>query len=78
MRRSTIRARCSRLTHPDLFTRASRHVAVETSGGLTRGMTVIDRRTLVERPPPNCDVLTEIADDAAFAVILDAIASFSG
>ena len=65
------------LTHPDLFTRASRHVAVETSGALTRGMTVIDRRTLVERPPPNCDVLAEVADDAAFAIILDAIASFS-
>ena len=65
------------LTHPDLFTRASRHVAVETSGALTRGMTVIDRRTLVERPAPNCDVLTEIEADAAFAVIVDAIASFS-
>ena len=62
------------LTHPDLFTRASRHVAVETSGALTRGMTVIDRRTLVERPAPNCDVLTEIDADAAFDVIVDAIA----
>jgi inosine-uridine nucleoside N-ribohydrolase len=65
------------LTHPELLSRSSHHVAVETSGGLTRGMTVIDRRTLVERPPPNCDVLTEIADDAAFAVIVDAIAAFS-
>ena len=40
-------------------------------------MTVIDQRTLVERPPPNCDVLTEIDAEAAFAIILDAIASFS-
>jgi hypothetical protein len=40
-------------------------------------MTVVDQRTLVERPPPNCDVLTEIDDDAAFAVILDAIRWFA-
>ena len=48
------------LTHPDLFRRRARHVAVETSGSLTRGMTVIDRRTLIERPPPNCDVLEHV------------------
>ena len=40
-------------------------------------MTVIDRRTLKERPPPNCDVLTAIDADAAFGVIVDAIASFA-
>jgi inosine-uridine nucleoside N-ribohydrolase len=65
------------LTHPDLFERTARHVAVETTGALTRGMTVIDQRTLIERPPPNCDVLTTIDADAAFALILDTIASFS-
>jgi inosine-uridine nucleoside N-ribohydrolase len=65
------------LTHPDLLARVPRHVAVETVGTLTRGMTVVDQRTLVERPPPNCDVLTEIDDDAAFAVILDAIRWFA-
>jgi inosine-uridine nucleoside N-ribohydrolase len=65
------------LTHPELFERVARHVAVETAGALTRGMTVIDRRTLIERPPPNCDVLTQIDADAAFAIILDTIASFS-
>ncbi len=65
------------LTHPDLLTKTPRHVAVETAGTLTRGMTVIDHRTLVERPPPNCDVLTGIDDDAAFAVIEQAISHFS-
>jgi inosine-uridine nucleoside N-ribohydrolase len=65
------------LTHPDLFERTPRHVAVETAGALTRGMTVIDRRTLVERPPPNCDVLEQIAADDAFGVIVEAISSFS-
>jgi inosine-uridine nucleoside N-ribohydrolase len=64
------------LTHPDLVTSVPRHVAVETAGGLTRGMTVIDQRTLVDRPPPTCDVLTGIDADAAFAVILDAIAFY--
>lgn len=65
------------LTHPELFTRVARHVAVETAGTLTRGMTVIDERTLVERPPPNCDMLTTVDDDAGFAVIVEAIASFA-
>ncbi len=65
------------LTHPDLFRRRARHVVVETSGSLTRGMTVIDRRTLIERPPPNCDVLEHVDDEAAFAVIIDSVASFS-
>ena len=62
------------LSHPQLFQRERRHVAVETSGNLTRGMTVIDRRTLKERPPPNCDVLTAIDADAAWTVIIDALA----
>lgn len=65
------------LTHPDLFRKRRRHVAIETSGRLTRGMTVIDRRDLVERPPPNCDVLEHVDSDAAFDVILESIASFS-
>ena len=45
------------LTHRELFTSSERHVAVETHGELTRGMTVIDRRDLKERPAPNCTVL---------------------
>ena len=65
------------LTHPDCSSASDRHVAVETTGELTRGMTVIDRRTLSERPPPNCDVLTTIDADAAWAVIVDAVASFA-
>ena len=65
------------LTHPDLFARERRHVAVETAGALTRGMTVIDHRTLKDRPAPNCDVLTDVDADAAFAAIVAAIASFA-
>lgn len=65
------------LTHPHLFTRHLAHVAVETDGHLTRGQTVIDRRTLLEVPDPNCDVLTGIDADAGFAVVNEAIAHFS-
>jgi inosine-uridine nucleoside N-ribohydrolase len=66
------------LTHPNLFEHEPRHVAVETAGNLTRGMTVIDRRTLVERPGPNCDVLTRVDADGAWRVITDAIAAAGG
>jgi inosine-uridine nucleoside N-ribohydrolase len=65
------------LTAPELFQRARRHVAVETAGALTRGMTVIDNRTLTERPHPNCDVLTSVDADAAFARVDAAIRAFS-
>lgn len=65
------------LTHPDLFERERRHVAVETEGVYTRGMTVIDRRTLRDRPPANCDVLTRVDAKAAFDLLVDAIATFS-
>lgn len=65
------------LTHSHLFTRQSRHVVVETQGLHTRGMTLIDERRLLERRAPNCDVLFGVDADAAFDVIVQAIASFS-
>ncbi len=66
------------LTHPHLFTVAERHVTVETAwGASTRGMTVIDERTLVERAAPNARVLVDVDADGAFAVLVDAVASFS-
>lgn len=65
------------LTHPELFTRRAAHVVVETAGEHTRGMTVIDRRTLVERPAASCDVVWEADADAAFSVMTEAIRHFS-
>ena len=65
------------LTHPGLFEMHQAHVAVETHGRLTRGMTVIDQRRLLERPAPNCTVVDRIDDEAGFAVIDEAIAHFS-
>jgi inosine-uridine nucleoside N-ribohydrolase len=63
------------LTHPGLFTRVPHHVAVETSGAATRGMTVIDRRTLLDRPAPNADVLMSVDAAATLDVLLEAIAA---
>jgi inosine-uridine nucleoside N-ribohydrolase len=65
------------LTHRELFASTERHVAVETHGDLTRGMTVIDRRDLRERPAPNCTVLESVDSDAAWRLIVDAIAQAS-
>ena len=64
------------LTHPDLFTRGAAHVVVETGGAHTRGMTVVDLRTLKDRPAPNVELLMSIDEEAGFQVILDAVASF--
>jgi inosine-uridine nucleoside N-ribohydrolase len=65
------------LTHPALFSLKDQHVRIETSGELTRGMTVIDMRGLIERLDPNCTVLWDVDADAAFNVIADAIGYFS-
>ena len=65
------------LTHPALFTRSFSHVVVETAGEHTRGMTVIDQRTLLDRPAPNCDRLTGVDGDMAWAVVIEAITHFS-
>lgn len=65
------------VTHPELFGRVPRHVEIETRGEHTRGMTVIDERTITSRDAPNCDVLTTVDDDAVFDLLLAAIARFS-
>lgn len=61
------------LTHPHLFEAADRFVVVETRGEHTRGMTVIDRRSLHECPPPNCRVLERVDADGAWQVVVDAV-----
>jgi inosine-uridine nucleoside N-ribohydrolase len=53
------------------------HVEVETAGQITRGMTLIDDRALVERPAPNCRVLQTIDSDAAFELIVEAVQTSS-
>jgi inosine-uridine nucleoside N-ribohydrolase len=64
------------VTHQFLAT-PERIEPIATRGALTRGMTVIDNRTLTERPDPTCDVLTSVDADAAFTRIETAIHAFS-
>lgn len=61
------------LTHPELFTSTSTFVDVMVTGEHTRGMTIIDQRTLIDRPAANCTVLTDVDADAAWAITVDAI-----
>jgi inosine-uridine nucleoside N-ribohydrolase len=63
------------LAEPTLFERHRRHVAVETTGMLTRGMTVIDERSVKSRPADNCDLLTAVDADAAFERVVESIAA---
>ena len=65
------------ITHPHLFERKLAHVEIETQGRLTAGMTIIDQRDLKEVPDANCDWLTGIDADAAWQVVVEAIAHFS-
>ena len=63
------------VTHPHLFEHTERHVTVETCGAYTTGMTVIDRRDISERGEPNARVLDRVDADAAWQIVLDALAS---
>ncbi len=61
------------VTDPHLFTSSRRHVAVETASDLTRGMTVVDRRTGNVVAEANVTVLETIDDEAAFELLLRAL-----
>ncbi len=65
------------LTHPELFERAPRHVAVELHGELTRGATVVDRRAGHRSLPANAEVLERIDAEAAFALLERALSEYA-
>lgn len=60
------------VTHPDLLTFRPRPVAVELTGDLTRGMTVVDERA-GSTAPPNVEVAYRIEAAAAMKVVLEAV-----
>jgi len=62
------------VSRPELFTFGARHVDVETEGGLTRGMTVVDERPGTEAVP-NCEVAYAIDTPTALDLIVDAVRS---
>jgi len=61
------------LTHPQLIRFEPRAVDVELAGEWTRGMTVVDERTLRRRDPPNTEVAYDIEADAALEVVLESV-----
>ena len=61
------------LTHPRLLRFEPRAVDVELAGEHTRGMTVVDERTLRRRDPPNVEVGYGIDADAALEAVLEAV-----
>jgi inosine-uridine nucleoside N-ribohydrolase len=63
------------LTDPALFNGTDRHVTVETAGRHTTGMTVIDRRDISDREAPNVHVLDHVDSDAAWALVVEALAA---
>jgi inosine-uridine nucleoside N-ribohydrolase len=63
------------LSHPELFEASERHVTIETQGEHTAGMTVIDRRDISDRPSPNARVLERVDADAAWGIVLRALAA---
>ncbi len=65
------------LSHRQLFESEERFVDVVIDGNHTRGMTVVDQRTLIDRPAANCTVLTKVDADAAWDVAAAAIAAGS-
>ncbi|HAZ33949.1 MAG TPA: ribonucleoside hydrolase [Acidimicrobiaceae bacterium] len=65
------------LSHRQLFESEERFVDVVIDGNHTRGMTVVDQRTLIDRPAANCTVLTKVDADAAWDVAAAAITAGS-
>ena len=61
------------LTHSHLLRFEPRAVDVELAGQFTRGMTVVDERTLRRRDPPNAEVAYRIDADAALDTVYEAV-----
>ena len=59
------------LTHPHLIRFEPRAVDVELTGEWTRGMTVVDERSLRRRDPPNTEVAYGIDATSAMEVVLE-------
>ncbi len=61
------------VTHPELFTCYDRHVAVELTGRLTRGMTVVDERGVKGMEPNNASVAYQLDAAAALKLLLELV-----
>lgn len=74
-RRSSMHDPCAVLaiTHPHLFEFGERAVSVELTGTHTRGMTLVDERTMRRRAEPNVEVAFQIDAQAAWSLILECL-----
>ena len=61
------------VTHPHLLETAPRHVAVETEGRLTLGMTVVDERVGRRRSEPTAQVAYRLDAEGAMALVMEAL-----
>ena len=61
------------VTHPQLVHAEARHVAVETEGRLTRGMTVVDERIGRPRQEPTASVAYRIDAAAAMQLVMESL-----
>ncbi len=61
--------------HPELLATQSLHCEVETTGSITRGATVFDRRRQLAAGHPNVDVVTEIDTQAVIDSLLRTLKS---
>ena len=62
------------LLEPHVFATREYHIAIETKGELTRGMTVADTRRIPAQPP-NAKVLVGLQRDAFIALIIEHLAT---
>jgi inosine-uridine nucleoside N-ribohydrolase len=63
------------VTHPHLFEWEPAHAAVELTGALTRGMTVIDQRDTLSKQIPNVQLARKGDRDGILRTILEAVKS---
>ena len=61
------------ITHPHLLDAQPRAVAVELTGTLTRGMTVVDQRVSRRRDQANAKVAYEIDAERAWEVVMESL-----
>ncbi|HEX8336624.1 MAG TPA: nucleoside hydrolase, partial [Pyrinomonadaceae bacterium] len=66
------------VTHPHLFEWQPAHAAVELTGALTRGMTVIDRRDTSSKQAPNVQLARRADRDGILETIRAAAAAVGG
>lgn len=65
------------LTHPALLSGSEYSVTVETTGVLTRGMTVVDQRRVVDGASANCLVFEKIDREGGMAVFLNTVVTYA-